>query len=616
MTVATATSGGTSVVVSESGAKGLDGTDGTDGIGFNQVRQSKLDNPLCHLFKINQLSAVSAPLNTDADVTWTRASTATYVDRYGVVKYSPSPDTENLILQSENLSTTWTNTAATITLSATASPDGTVTANRMAATGTNSSYQSISFTSGVEYTLSVFVKQATSAVDTIKLYFAGVAFPLLQRGSFSFSSKSFTNESGTNRYEVEPINDGWFRISMTATANATIADNAGLREETINTEGVFVWGAQVEASRVANGYIPTTTVAVTGTTSLTLAPDTVGREEKEGWLIEGASTNIQVRSEEFDNAAWAKTNLNTVTANATTAPDGTTTADKMIEDSAVTASHRVSDVVTHTAGTSTLSVYAKADTRDQLILSAGSTAIFAIQGAVFDLTLGTISTAPTLGAAKIEALSDGWYRCSATGTTTAAVTTSFIGMAVAGDSAYTGDNASGLYIWGAQVEALPFASSYIPTTTASVTRAGDLVSVQGENNAPKGDDAYAVSLKFSALGFYQTEIFTVTDASANYYDIRLINNGAIYYRSNPQGIVIIGGNYGANTQHDLIIQSSSAVYDLYFDAVLDGGSGAAVTSSPTSIPTTVDFDGAFVHLKDLRIYDFALNADEAQYLAD
>ena len=58
MTVATASSTATSVVVSQSGAKGLPGTNGTNGTGLDTVRKAKLDNPLCWLFKRNNIDAV------------------------------------------------------------------------------------------------------------------------------------------------------------------------------------------------------------------------------------------------------------------------------------------------------------------------------------------------------------------------------------------------------------------------------------------------------------------------------------------------------------------------------------------------------------------------------
>ena len=98
MTIATAGQNAVTLLIEEQGAKGLPGVDGTDGTGFNSVRRSLIDNPLCHLFKKNSLTETLA-----GALTWTRASGATYVDRYGSVKYSPSPSATNKVLQSQTI---------------------------------------------------------------------------------------------------------------------------------------------------------------------------------------------------------------------------------------------------------------------------------------------------------------------------------------------------------------------------------------------------------------------------------------------------------------------------------------------------------------------------------
>ena len=68
-------------------------------------------------------------------------------------------------------------------------------------------------------------------------------------------------------------------------------------------------------------------------------------------LIKSAVTNLVLRSEEFNNAAWTKTSA-TVTANAATAPNGTLTADKLITDSGATGG-RVSVSITLVVGSPT-----------------------------------------------------------------------------------------------------------------------------------------------------------------------------------------------------------------------------------------------------------------------
>lgn len=73
------------------------------------------------------------------------------------------------------------------------------------------------------------------------------------------------------------------------------------------------------------------------------------------------------------------------------------------------------------------------------------------------------------GPGTIQALPNGWYRCSIQSTTTV-TSTYFISIATSALAyTYTGDGASGIYIWGAQIETGSTATAYIPTTTAAVS---------------------------------------------------------------------------------------------------------------------------------------------------
>jgi hypothetical protein len=203
-------------------------------------------------------------------------------------------------------------------------------------------------------------------------------------------------------------------------------------------------------------------------------------------LLEPQRTNVIVFSEQFNNAAWTKFNT-TITANDTIAPDGTTTADKVIE-SATTGAHLVRNPQTLASGvTYTISCFLKADTRNVVwLIFGGNTFGFPsidFRRAIFDLSNGTIIASPTSGSAKIVNYGNGWYRCSVTITIVAGgVGNLDINLADPLDplnNSYTGDGVSGLFAWGAQLEAGSYPTSYIPTLGSSVTRLADAASKTG-----------------------------------------------------------------------------------------------------------------------------------------
>ena len=202
-----------------------------------------------------------------------------------------------------------------------------------------------------------------------------------------------------------------------------------------------------------------------------------------GLLMEEGRTNLLQRSEEFSNTYWAPTRAPQPTANAAVSPDGATTADKLIADTTPSSNHRIDipGIPLALSTVYTLSIYAKASEYTGIALGVGASLT---RGVDYSL-VGAGTATPVSGAGHtgtIQQLANGWYRCTATFTSDATTANHRVAIYVGQNGTtftYTGDNTSGIFIWGAQLEAGSFATSYIPTTTSALARSADVCNITG-----------------------------------------------------------------------------------------------------------------------------------------
>ena len=427
-------------------------------------------------------------------VTFTRASSATYVGSDGLIKTAVT----NLLLRSEEFNDAyWTKARATVTANAAISPTGVLTADALIEDSTASNTHlafstSVSVATGTIYTYSIYAKATGRSWFNMQIGTGSEAYGATVPFCFFNVSNGTIGTSASCTATIQPVGDGWYRCILTAVATTAatttnirikLADSSSSDSYTGNgTSGIFLWGAQIEQSSTVGEYIPTTS-------TINSAPrfdhnPTTG--ESLGLLVEESRTNLLLRSEEFDNASWVKL-LATASANAISAPNGTTTADKL-EETSGTGEHLVYQVRTGSNETVTLSVFCKQAERTRVRLGFSNFATEGI-GAIYDLISGSVVSTSASGidytnpSASISAFGNGWFRCVFTVTKGIINTTNnpFVETVTGTSFSFAGTAGSGIYLWGAMLEAGAFPTSYISTTTATVTRAADVASITGSN---------------------------------------------------------------------------------------------------------------------------------------
>lgn len=195
-------------------------------------------------------------------------------------------------------------------------------------------------------------------------------------------------------------------------------------------------------------------------------------------LLEPARTNLQIRSEEFNNSAWIKGSA-TITANNIISPENVLNADKM-QRTTTTGQHYVADVLTIGFGPKTVSVsiFIKKGIGDFFTFRASQSGSVRVD-LIFKYSTKEILSYQGFGGwiavnSEFEELSNDWFRLNMTLTTSgssSSLVTYFSSRSSSGVVTDADINSnSNCYLWGAQTEIAPYSSSYIKTTSGSVTR--------------------------------------------------------------------------------------------------------------------------------------------------
>jgi len=408
----------------------------------------------------------------DGDICATRVNEDGLIEKYR----------ENLLLESNNFSTTWSTSIASVAsvTSGESGYDGSGDVWLLSKTGANGYiYQNIS-QSGV-LTYSVYAKAGTTDWIGVLINGSANAYVYFDLGNGVAGTPSQLIDNS-----IESVGNGWYRCSITFT-QGTISrvrfypaegdDDAGA-----SSGSIYIQDAQLEQGLVATDYLESG--ATTGKAGVLENLPRIDYTGGSASLLLEPQRKNEVPNSEYHSGSTYGSNKVTTTDNEAVSPEGVQNAAKIVLDNGTNTSNGGHYLqFSSTAGTTyTISVFAKAGEMRYFTFTYGSTNA---GGGHFDLQegtlLGTITNANYSDVtAGIEDYGNGWYRLVVS-LTDSSVSTRFLSMkpspiaSVPNNNNYssTGDGTSGAYIYGFQLEEGSYPTSYIPTYGVSVTRNAD-----------------------------------------------------------------------------------------------------------------------------------------------
>jgi hypothetical protein len=537
------------------------------------------------------------PTDGSGDLSFTRASNGTRINSSGLVEVTPW----NLVQYSEQFDNAyWVKTNTTVVANSAISPNGTTTAELVYPTTTGSNRlleKSFTISTNTEYTGTWYLKASGLSWVAVDHIDGNVG------AWFNLSTGTIGTISSGSTASIESVGNGWYRcrVSKTSTGSTTgyhdirLVDGDNVISVTANgTNGVLVWGAQLNIGSTAKPYFPTTDRL--NVPRLTYQNGGGGCPSL---LLEKQSTNLCLYSEQFDNSAYNKISggsatVPVVTANFATSPDGSQNADRIqFSRTGTTASDfsaiNQSSLTLSATGTTTIYLKSNTSSNQNVLMYWGGG-----QGQVFVVT-------------------PSWQRFTLSNLSVGTDAIVFGTRGGSGNFFNGGDLTLDILAWGAQVEASSYPTSYIPTTSSSATRVAD-----GPVNLSTTQTLTNFTLFYDGLIFQNGENMLFGSGNSAWYIDIDGSTGRVVLDLASGRIYNAFSSLTSNQRFKLAVKRSAGVVDAFVNGTkLTPNTQVTDTTSLTLSSITWAFSSTFypkMKVNEICAFQSALSDSDCQAL--
>jgi hypothetical protein len=340
------------------------------------------------------------------------------------------------------------------------------------------------------------------------------------------------------------------------------------------------------------------------------------RFNEKGMRFDASSTNLFTYSNDFTSANWG--NATNTRTGGQLSPDGGNNA--YLIQTVNANSCQLFQNVTLSSVNSTVTIVVKAGNRDTL------TVRWVSFDTSFAYQVNITSKTSTGDVAKFEDLSNGFVKVSISTTMIGTDLNGQLYFYIATDNGtnYTSAVGNNMYVYSAQVEALPYATSYIPTTDTAVTRAQAITSFPTKNNMPDISKGAGLFVEFTPenIGDRYLGLF-LQPSTSNYIRLLVSNDDKLYlyqltnsvadFQAKSNSILSLNG-----TTIRACIAITESEIKFYINGELDSTVSVSVpvtTSAVYNQDSTIGVreDGAYAltgHIKSIEWVDYTPTATE------